>query len=1399
MKNKDEEINFTFKSTLKLKRKLSPVKKEMQAMNGNECSKSTSFGDNNCLLKRTYFKRIKMNNQNKSKQAYYHLKTEEVFRYIFYGVSNIINLFNVINYILQSYFDKMTDPGSAQISYVFSVIDLSFSCYYFFEFIAIKIKKRDLFNPRALLSFDTLIDIIAIVPSVITFCFAKSKAKPYLQILKVFRILKLHKSIKTLQYDTSFDNGVLSMSHIKLQLILIVAAFFCLFFIASGIVFNLQDIVPNLFNIEHLTFFDCVYLILITSTSVGYGDIVPTHIVSRCLILLLIVSFISLLSYQLSHLIQLFQLIGNYSKYSFKNHIICIIDHSIPLQIVLREIKREDSHHQVILITKDFETLPSTEYPYKKVYIINTSTIDLEVLERANTKDAKAIIVFGNTVFDSFESSEKVNEFIVLKIHQYYSSIPIYAQTLYNDQSFLNNIKRKNDEIFAFLDKGNDVNDDTIQKIVPIFKIKSLIISKALFNSGFATFAQNLIFNESSLPSDFNEYDMPMQAYLLGCQSTIKVIDIPHCFVHLEFYEVMRQIYSKSIKDYLTKVTIKDKKDANRPILLIGVIDPNEQNKILIFPNTMRIKRKMLGIVISYSLDNYIENVLKSFSMSNSNHTINSNDNNDRDDSDNDDDNNKANDNKDSNKKKSKFVRVETKRRKGFLEDSNKKTNRKKSLSKLLSFNLFSNSKIRLKEKENTNGSSTDRENNKVNMIADLNKIISNNKRKNSLGDLDLKACEEYHEQKKKIIELKNDNNNIMTQSSKLQGETSGENRKNFPEKSSNQNPYSILKYKSNAIDFQQYKSNHSSKKEVVASNPQSLVSRKKKSIKHSKTIAFNFNQKQKKKGKENIDQFIRGSEREKQQSLKLSIQQIKNNKNLIQKDQATLNKEFFVQKKNLMITGKDEIKDALTKQNILFLEQFDIDNFDKIQEELKQLAKRRYFKDEQFESDFVVDNRIFDVAKDNISEIIADHILFVGYQDGLYKMIKMVKLHYPYRDVCIMINPLFDEKIIMKYLKEFKGLYFLKGEVDNPIHLINSGIAKAAYVVFLIETIDNKKNEDMGKILGFRAIDYFFQTNSLLELWNSESAFLLSSKPLSRSSSVMNNPYYHPLFIAGKLLYVDQLNRLICMSRKNKLQIEAWVELLNVGYKTNSSFDGDTIKLQNESSSFPVLLTVDLPKEYSGKEFYNLFIDMICQKNPILILGVYVLKPLEYMKLRSEGRINKLMKNTTNRLSIVTSHKKQLINMNAFDQCEQDFIANLKTLKEASYNDKILLDYIDLRHPLLPIFITNPPPWFILCEDIQLLVLYYNTTDKIGDLTSFQRKYARMNKMANPKDVFGTAIAHQNRVVLNQRQENFYQTMNVFKEKIQLQYTEAYKKIEKEATRQKREFGSVQYKKTNI
>ena len=257
----------------------------------------------------------------------------------------------------------------------------------------------------------------------------------------------------------------------------------------------------------------------------------------------------------------------------------------------------------IIKNNQDCSKYDSKEFPFNKVKILHNINIDFDILFRINTIKAKAIFAYCKKTLCDSSLQEKLIDILILKIKRYYPEVPIYTQRLYIDRVLHVDLNSSQ--------KQTKILGNTIA----VMKLKCMILRKAFINPGFLTFSQNLIFNENPLPNEINSIQLIMRSYLQGCENKIVVKPIPSYFVGKDFYEIVYNIYFRSIKNIFTKIRTQDDNDI-RPILLIGVIESSVNtydNNYFFFPHGKIIKYNVKGIFITYDKNNYLDDFLDYF------------------------------------------------------------------------------------------------------------------------------------------------------------------------------------------------------------------------------------------------------------------------------------------------------------------------------------------------------------------------------------------------------------------------------------------------------------------------------------------------------------------------------------------------------------------------------------------------------------------------------------------------------------------------------------------------------------------------------------------------------------------------------------------------------------------
>lgn len=135
----------------------------------------------------------------------------------------------------------------------------------------------------------SLIDLAAIIP--IFF------AQQHFQVIRVFRVIRIMRLMRFLENRHFFFGSIKSVHLIIFRIIFIMAA---IVFVSAGLIFYAEhEINQENFN----TFFDAIYFSVVTLTTVGFGDIIPISPYGRIITVLIIISGIVFIPWQVRNLI----------------------------------------------------------------------------------------------------------------------------------------------------------------------------------------------------------------------------------------------------------------------------------------------------------------------------------------------------------------------------------------------------------------------------------------------------------------------------------------------------------------------------------------------------------------------------------------------------------------------------------------------------------------------------------------------------------------------------------------------------------------------------------------------------------------------------------------------------------------------------------------------------------------------------------------------------------------------------------------------------------------------------------------------------------------------------------------------------------------------------------------
>lgn len=148
---------------------------------------------------------------------------------------------------------------------------------------------------RQLINIFSIIDLVAILPTLILLLPISFPAIGFVQIIRVFRVFRIFRFFR-FTTDPHFFFGDISL-HL-LRVFRLVLTILIIFFVSAGLFWQVEHFVNDNIN----NFGDALYFTVIALTTVGFGDIIPISEAGRWVTILMIFSSIIFIPWQVGQI-----------------------------------------------------------------------------------------------------------------------------------------------------------------------------------------------------------------------------------------------------------------------------------------------------------------------------------------------------------------------------------------------------------------------------------------------------------------------------------------------------------------------------------------------------------------------------------------------------------------------------------------------------------------------------------------------------------------------------------------------------------------------------------------------------------------------------------------------------------------------------------------------------------------------------------------------------------------------------------------------------------------------------------------------------------------------------------------------------------------------------------------
>ncbi|XP_037912316.1 calcium-activated potassium channel slowpoke isoform X7 [Hermetia illucens] len=462
---------------------------------------------------------------------------------------------------------KWSNNITQQIDLAFNIF---FMVYFFIRFIAASDKLW------FMLEMYSFVDYFTIPPSFVSIYLDRTWIG-----LRFLRALRLMTVPDILQYL-----NILKTSS-SIRLAQLVSIFISVWLTAAGIIHLLENSGDPLdFNNPHqLSYWTCVYFLIVTMSTVGYGDVYCVTVLGRTFLVFFLLVGLAVFASWIPEITELAaqrsKYGGTYSKDVRRRHIV-VCGH-ITYESVSHFLKdflhedREDVDVEVVFLHRkppDLELEGLFKRHFTTVEFFQGTIMNPIDLQRVKVHEADACLVLANKYCQDPDAEDAANIMRVISIKNYSDDIRVIIQLMqYHNKAYLLNIPSWDWK------QGDDV--------ICLAELKLGFIAQSCLAPGFSTMMANLFAMRSFKTSP--DTQVWQNDYLQGTGCEMYTETLSPSFTGMTFPQASELCFTK-LKLLLLAIEIKGSED--------GV-----DSKISINPRGAKIQANTQGFFIAQSAD----------------------------------------------------------------------------------------------------------------------------------------------------------------------------------------------------------------------------------------------------------------------------------------------------------------------------------------------------------------------------------------------------------------------------------------------------------------------------------------------------------------------------------------------------------------------------------------------------------------------------------------------------------------------------------------------------------------------------------------------------------------------------------------------------------------------------